>query len=67
MKNISMIHRFKENGKEKTKCSSFKTAKKAVESAKFWETSSILEAIEITIINTETGETIYHFEKAQEV
>lgn len=61
MKNIQMIHTYTENGKTKTKVSSFSTAKAAIKSADFWKTSSIMVAKEITIFDTTTSETIWKY------
>lgn len=60
-KNIQMVHRFTENGKDKTSVTRFTTAKSAIKSAEFWKTSSIMVAKEISIIDSTTGETIWEY------
>lgn len=65
MKNIKMIHTYTEDGKVKTKATSFSTAKAAIKSAEFWKGSSIMIAKEISIIDTTTSELIWEF-KAEE-
>lgn len=67
-KNIQMIHSytFDKNGKAQTEKTSFATLEKAIENAEMWinKTESWIDTTvtEITIINKETKEVLWHYE-----